>query len=94
MQIYSDPVRQDDQYALPDAEVFFRSQRDFIRAGDETWMKNRIIEEMKGVGNNFVAASNLAGWYFWFCLPGCLPDSDAFGPYQTEKEAISELREI
>ena len=24
-----------------------------------------------------------AGWYFWTCLPGCLPDSDPFGPYKS-----------
>jgi hypothetical protein len=29
-----------------------------------------------------------AGWYFWTCLPGCLPDSDPFGPYESESAAI------
>lgn len=24
-----------------------------------------------------------AGWYYWTCLPGCLPDSEPFGPYRT-----------
>lgn len=28
------------------------------------------------------------GWYFWTCLPGCLPDSDAFGPYSTPLAAL------
>lgn len=27
------------------------------------------------------------GWYFWYCLPGCLPDSDPCGPYATAAEA-------
>jgi hypothetical protein len=22
-----------------------------------------------------------SGWYYWTCLPGCLPDSGPFGPY-------------
>jgi hypothetical protein len=22
-----------------------------------------------------------AGWYYWTCLPGCLPDSEPFGPH-------------
>jgi hypothetical protein len=30
----------------------------------------------------------LAGWYFWFCQPGCLPDSEPDGPYPTEQKAI------
>lgn len=27
------------------------------------------------------------GWYSWYSLPGCIPDSDAFGPYDTEIDA-------
>lgn len=26
-------------------------------------------------------APTKTGWYYWTCLPGCLPDSTAFGPY-------------
>ncbi len=29
------------------------------------------------------------GWFWWTCLPGCLPDSDAHGPYDTEQAAIN-----
>lgn len=35
------------------------------------------------------------GWYFWFCFPGCLPDSnEPFGPFETEKAAIEACREM
>ena len=27
-------------------------------------------------------------WYWWYCFPGCLPDSDPFGPFDSEQEAI------
>ena len=27
------------------------------------------------------------GWYYWYVLPGCLPDSDAYGPFASEEEA-------
>jgi len=30
------------------------------------------------------------GWYGWFCLPGCLPDSEPYGPYETEQELIDD----
>ena len=30
------------------------------------------------------------GFYWWACLPGCLPDSDPVGPFQTEAEAIAD----
>ena len=29
------------------------------------------------------------GWFYWFCLPGCLPDSDPFGPYSTADAALA-----
>ena len=28
------------------------------------------------------------GWYWWPCFPGCLPDGDATGPFQTERAAV------
>lgn len=30
------------------------------------------------------------GWYYWFCFPGCLPDSSAFGPFASEDEAYAD----
>jgi len=28
-----------------------------------------------------------AGFYYWTCFPGCLPDSDAFGPFRSWRAA-------
>jgi len=33
------------------------------------------------------------GWYYWFCLPGCMPDSSPFGPFDTEAEALEDARD-
>jgi hypothetical protein len=27
------------------------------------------------------------GWYWWSCTPGCLPDSEANGPFKTAATA-------
>lgn len=27
------------------------------------------------------------GWYYWFCMPGCLPDSEPIGPFRTSGRA-------
>ena len=35
-----------------------------------------------------------AGWYYWFCFPGCLPESDPSGPYPSEEAAIEACREM
>lgn len=32
------------------------------------------------------------GFYWWFCYPGCLPDSDPFGPFESEADAQSDAR--
>lgn len=38
------------------------------------------------------------GWYYWWCLPGCLPDSEPFGPFDSYDDAeaavIDEIEEI
>ena len=31
-----------------------------------------------------------AGWYWWPCSPGCMPDGDASGPFLTEEDAIAD----
>lgn len=28
-----------------------------------------------------------SGWYWWSCQPGCLPDGDPNGPFDTESAA-------
>lgn len=32
-------------------------------------------------------------WYYWFCFPGCLPDSDPIGPFDTEDDAIADAQD-
>ena len=27
------------------------------------------------------------GFYWWYCQPGCLPDSEPFGPFDTQELA-------
>ena len=35
-----------------------------------------------------------AGWYWWACFPGCLPDGDPFGPFETEAEALADAQDF
>jgi hypothetical protein len=30
------------------------------------------------------------GWYYWPCFPGCVPDGEAIGPFDTESEAVAD----
>lgn len=33
-----------------------------------------------------------SGWYWWSCFPGCMPDSDPFGPFNTSGLAEIDAR--
>jgi hypothetical protein len=33
-----------------------------------------------------------AGWYWWSCFPGCLPESGVFGPFESEKLAYEDAQ--
>ena len=71
-QLYSDPEREDDPYALPDCEVFYAERGEFECDSNEP---------------------SGAGWYWWACFPGCLPDGEPNGPFATEKEALADAQE-
>jgi hypothetical protein len=36
---------------------------------------------------------NDAGWYWWACFPGCLPDGEPHGPFETEEQAYADARD-
>lgn len=81
-QHYSDPTKANDKWALPDVEVFYAAE-------GEMWNEEQLsIPEDKRD-----AEPSPAGWYYWYCLPGCMPDSDPFGPYATEVEAVAAMRD-
>lgn len=86
-------------YTPENIEIFEVSALEFLNAESESWQAERLAE---AVGENFdgdaedsevirqVEAERLAGWYWWACSPGCLPDSEASGPFETELEAIED----
>ena len=104
MQAYSDPKRASNPYSLPDVEVFqltaqeaasqdedlvweYMKRKEFRFAGfksrDRDAMLDAMVEEEGITG----------GWYWWTCLPGCVPDSSAFGPFDTQVEALADAQE-
>ena len=102
-QFYSDPSRQDDAYALPDAEVFQ------LNAYEVAQMDEDLIHEyMKrpafrlAVMNSAVREKMLSamiqeegiegGWFYWYCFPGCMPEGDPIGPFATAKLAVEDCR--
>lgn len=78
-QHYSDPSRENEPTSLPNIEVFYVTQADC----DED------ARQQPEAGADYTAP----GWYWWACFPGCLPDSEPMGPFDTEAEALADARE-
>lgn len=91
MQAYSDPTRKDDPYSLPDIEVFHHehAKRELmcLNAGYKAELYGECILNDEGdcLGT---------GWYWQSCFPGCLPDSEPIGPFETEAEALQDAQNI
>lgn len=82
MQIYSNPKRAEDPHALPDVEV---------------WFQQVIIAECGCVFHaeqgELCEHDTPAGWYWQTCFPGCLPDGEPVGPFNTQEEAVADAQE-
>src|SRR3954463_10272056 len=100
---YSSTEREQDEHALPNIEVFEWTAREYA-AQDETlvWeysrrheyrlagMNSRVTELMIDA---IVEEQNITGgWFYWYCLPGCLPDTEAVGPFGSYAEALQDAR--
>ena len=33
------------------------------------------------------------GYYYWYCFPGCMPEGEPIGPFDTEENAIKDCQE-
>jgi len=77
-QAYSDPKRASDPYALPDVEIFFHDGKRW--AEDDVWADDD-------------GEPLPQGWYWWPCFPGCLPDGEPIGPFETEADALADAQD-
>ena len=99
MQAYSDPERENDPHALPNIEVFYVDKNEFLFATVDSWehdaqqtaIMDSWADENTGAAERD-AAKMLAGWYWHSCFPGCLPDSDPIGPFETEQAALKDAQ--
>ena len=57
------------------------------------WFDGKVIQyghKIAHVDLDTDYAAEAVGWYICSCLPGCLPDSDWLGPYETEELACAD----
>jgi hypothetical protein len=101
-QHYSDPSRESDPHALPDVwvtqltaeeiagnmedEIYdYMKRPEFRLASMNTRTRDKMIETM------IEELEIKGGWCWYYCMPGCMPDSGPYGPFTTRAEAIADM---
>jgi hypothetical protein len=79
-QYYSTPERESSPTAEPNVEVFYVSRMEC----------NYNLQNMDHADEYTITEP---GFYYWYCFPGCLPDSEPIGPFNTEAEAVKNMME-
>ena len=104
MQLYSDVPREEEPTALPDCEVFELTATEAAAADEDLVMEYSRRHEFRLASMNRKVREAMldaiveeegitGGWFYWSCMPGCLPDSEAMGPYATQQEAVNAARD-
>jgi hypothetical protein len=99
-QFYSTPARAADPHALPDCEVFQLTAEEVAELDEDTIAEYMREDEFRLASMNRATRDKMidriiedneitGGWFYWHCLPGCLPDSLPIGPFDTHHEAIA-----
>ncbi len=102
-QAYSNQARATDDHALPNIEVFELTAHEIATMDEDAIyefgkiarfqlhnmngkvreaMLDAIVEEMGITG----------GWFWWACFPGCLPDGDPMGPFESHAAALADAQ--
>jgi hypothetical protein len=68
---------------LPDIEVFHLSEHEL----------GELNADAPEVRTDQAGERLSPGWYWWPCLPGCLPDGEPMGPFETKELALKDARE-
>jgi hypothetical protein len=87
---------------LAGIEIFEVKAQEFLAAEAGTWQADLLAESVKDklTGDydqaeveptTKEAAEELEGFYWWSCQPGCLPDGEANGPFESYEAAEEDV---
>jgi hypothetical protein len=108
MYAYSNPARETDPHAIPDLTIFELTAEEVVPMYEDevsdymacfefrmASMDSRVREKMYATMIEELGIKG--GWFYQYCFPGCLPDSDPVGPFASpqlaEKAAQDEAAE-
>jgi hypothetical protein len=74
----------------------FKSEDGMEFGSFEIFWDDADVPPHGGPARNYDSAGEpvTPGWYWWACFPGCLPDGEASGPFDTSTEAYDSAQEI
>ena len=81
----NDPESYPHNDSTQNVQTFHMDAQEFINPDPDSWMAELV-------GEGEAEAADLAGWYWWPCLPGCMPDGDPQGPFKYERAALEASR--
>ena len=103
MRIHSTPEAERSEYTLPDIEIFQLTAREYAESDSNEELIREYMRrpEFRLASMNSRTRDAMfdamieeesieGGWFWWTCLPGCLPDSSAFGPFKTKSDAMKD----
>ncbi len=105
MQAYSNPDLEYAPGSLPDLEILELTAEEATEQEDELWeeyskrYEYRLCRFNQKVRDKMVQTmiqehDIKGGWFYWWCTPGHLPDSIAYGPYPSAAAALEVAREL
>lgn len=103
-QFYSDPSRETDTYSLPDCRVYELTSLEAAELMEEEIWEAMRTPRFRLASMNSRAREDLlefiveqydvqGGWYWDFCVPGCMPESYPHGPFDNPQDAIADCRD-
>ena len=90
-QHYTNPKRATGALSLPDLETFYLSAETPASECPACQADGALTADAEDLAAEHAHGEH-AGWYWWPCFPGCLPDSEASGPFKSEVEALEDAR--
>jgi hypothetical protein len=90
-------------YTLPDIEVFQMTAREYAEGDSNEELIREYMDKhayrlasmnskvRESMFDAMIEEEEIrGGWFWWTCLPSCMPDSCAFGPFKTHAEALAD----
>jgi hypothetical protein len=100
---YSDSTRKAGEHALPDIEVFQLTAEEVAELIDEdtaqSYLKRFPLAHMNSRDRQAMIDAIVegecltGGWFYWYCFPGCMPDSEPCGPFDSYAAALEDARD-